>query len=529
MRRRVAVLACLASTCLVLGACGANATPTAGQNGAAQYATDGTFTMAALGDIGTWDPYKSVHLYAIASLAYDSLVNQAPDGTIVSGLAATWKADANSATFTLKPGITCSDGTALTASQVASDLTYLGDATNGNSQYGKLVPPVPYTVTGDDATGTVTLTMKAPFGFILDTAGRAPIMCAKGMADRASLLTTSSGTGPFVLTNVVAGQSYTLTRRNGYTWGPGGASTSAPGTPAKVVIKVVPSETTEANLLLSGGLSFARFSGPDKQRLKAAGLPSLPLTTSTLWLWFNHLNGRVTADPLVRKALVAGLRTQELVKVATGGTGSAANGLVAATPTACPGDTVTGQLPAFDTAAAGSLLDQAGWTKGADGKRAKNGKPLTIDLHYIPALPTDRATAELISSDWAAIGVATKLTGDVDYTKTILEAGDFDVSIDAFSFTLPNQVVTYVSGPVPPKGTNFSGIDNSEYNTLVAKASALAAPAACPYWNQAEQALYKNVDLAPIANQVLPAFLAKAQATTNGFDDVIPTSIRVLK
>ncbi|MCW2529770.1 MAG: extracellular solute-binding protein family 5 [Pseudonocardiales bacterium] len=532
MRRMTALLACLTSICLTATACSGSSKPSSTSSGSARYATDGTFTMAALGDLGSFDPYKSNTIYGYSSLAYDTLVNLQPDGTIVSGLAQTWKADAQSATFTLESGITCSDGSALTASQVASDLSYLGDASNGNIQYGVNIPPgAPYAATGDDATRTVTVTMKTSFGFMLNTFGRTPIVCAKGMANRASLQSSSDGTGPFVLTNVVPGQSYTLTVRKGYAWGPNGAPTSTPGTPGKVVIEIVANQTTAANLLLSGGLNFALIDGPDQQRLKAAGLSSSPFNRAALWLMFNHLNNRPTSDPLVREALVIGLDSRQVIPVSTGGNGTASRGLVALTPSACPGDTVKGQLPTFDQAKADSLLDQAGWTKGTNGVRMKNGQSLTLDLVYEPSLlSTYQASAELIAQEWGAIGVKVKLTAltPAAFGQTVLGASNFDVYAGSFGVSLPSQIVSFLSGPVPPKGSNFSGIDNSQYNALVAKAATLPAPSACTYWNQAEQALYKNVDIAPISNDTQPEFLNKAEGTTNNWEYIIPTSIRVV-
>ncbi len=532
MRRMIALLACLTSICLVLTGCGGNSKPSGTRSGSVHYASDGTFTMAASRDLGTFDPYKGRLLWGYSSLAYDTLVNLDPNGALVSGLAGTWKADAHSATFTLKPGITCSDGSALTASQVADDLKYLGDASNGNVQYGVNIPAgAPFTATGDDAARTVTVTMKTSFGFMLNTFGRTPIVCAKGMANRASLQSTSDGTGPFVLTNVVPGQSYTLAVRKGYSWGPGGASTSAPGTPGKVVIKTIINQTTAANLLLSGGLNFATIDGQDQQRLKADGLSSAPFHRSAVWLWFNHLGNRPTSEQLVREALVTGLNDKQVITVSTGGNGSASKGLVALTPSACQGDTVTGQLPTFDQAKAESLLDQAGWTKGASGVRTKNGKSLTLDLHYAPSsLSTYQASAELIAQEWGAIGVKVKLTADTAaaFTQNVEGASNFDVTIGGFGVSLPSQMVSFLSGPIPSKGVNFSGIDNSQYNALVAKAGTLPAPASCTYWNQAEQALYKNVDIAPISNETQLGFLNKAQGTTNNWEYLLPTSIRVL-
>ena len=54
----------------------------------------------------------------------------APDGQVVSGLAEKWRVGATSASFTLRRGVTCSDGTNLTASGVARSLSRASDPRN---------------------------------------------------------------------------------------------------------------------------------------------------------------------------------------------------------------------------------------------------------------------------------------------------------------------------------------------------------------------------------------------------------------
>jgi peptide/nickel transport system substrate-binding protein len=522
-----AVVPGLVLPCLLAAGC--SGSPSGG--GGTDYATGGTFTMAITDDRGSFDPYHT-NLFAYAKIAYDSLVNLQPDGKFVSGLAEKWSADARTASFTLRKGITCSDGTPMTASQVAAALNYLRNPENQSVQYGVTIPTTPFTVTADDATRTVQVSMKSPFGFLMHTIGSAPIVCPNGLKDPASINTKSDGTGPFVLTKVVAGQTYTFTVRKGYTWGPGGAATSAPGTPAKLVIRVVPNETTAANLLLTGEVNLVRSSTEDSERLATRGLKSFDVTQPGPWLRFNQRGERPTTDKLVRQALVGALDLNQVVKVNTGGRGRASTGLVAIEPNPCPGNTLSGQLPGHDVATAGALLDQAGWTKGTDGIRRKNGRPLELNMYYVSGLSEfDKPTIELIAQQWRAIGVRVHLntTTLVGYSKVMYETGNWDVFLASGVFNLPSQVARFVSGPLPPKGLNGSGIHNAQYDSLVAKAQTMTPPAACTYWRQAEQALFRDVDLLPISNQVWTFYLYKAKAWAAGRDLPIPTSIRLLR
>src|SRR5689334_13341995 len=113
----------LAAAFLITSGC----TGSHGRNGVpgqtVRYAKNATFTMLVNSDPGIFDPYRN-QLVLNYYLAYDPLVNLQPNGSFASGLAEKWTADARSATFTLRPGVTCSDGTPLTASRVAAAISY---------------------------------------------------------------------------------------------------------------------------------------------------------------------------------------------------------------------------------------------------------------------------------------------------------------------------------------------------------------------------------------------------------------------
>ncbi len=514
---------------LAAAGCGGSSDRSAPGSGAERYASNGTFTMAIVDDWGALDPYRTGYTL---KMAYDSLVSLQPDGKFVSGLAQQWTVDPNTATFTLRSGVTCSDGTPLTAGQVAADLTYLGNPKNASPLYGLFVPTVPFSATADDAARTVKIKMKSPYGFLLNTIGQVPIMCGRGLKDPKLLKTTSDGTGPFVLTKVVPGQSYTFTVRKDYTWGPNGATTKAPGTPAKFVVRIVTNETTTANLLTSGEMNFAAIHGEDWRRLAAQGLRKVNRGVSGAWLWLNQIGGRPTADPRVRKALVQALDLGEVIKVNTQGNGGPATGLVESKPKPCPGDTVAGLLPPHDVAAAEGLLDQAGWTKGSDGIRRKDGRTLALAVHYWPQVsPLNKPTVELLQRRWQPLGIQVKLMADnlAGFNNVMYKTSDYDVYMMGFGLSMPTQAVPFLSGAIPPKGQNVSGVHNKNYDALIAKALTLTPPAACAYWNQAEQAIWRNLDLVPIAGKQELWFLKNAEAQISGWNIPIPTSIRVFR
>jgi peptide/nickel transport system substrate-binding protein len=93
---------------------------------------------------------------------------------------------------------------------------------------------------------------------------------------------------------------------------------------------------------------------------------------------------------------------------------------------------------------------------------------------------------------------------------------------------LPSAWVPYLSGPFPPRGQNLGG-NNKEYESLVAKAQGMTPPAACAYWQQAEQAAYRDLDIVPISDRRWSFFLNHAKAESAGYEQPVPTSIRVLR
>ena len=69
---------------------------------------------------------------------------------------------------------------------------------------------------------------------MLNSISNLPMVCESGMKDRASLKNQTAGTGPYVLAKANPGVDYVYKVRDGYTWGPDGATTAENGTPAQI-------------------------------------------------------------------------------------------------------------------------------------------------------------------------------------------------------------------------------------------------------------------------------------------------------
>ena len=488
----------------------------------------GTFTVSIPADPGNLDPQGSAGTinFQMARFGYDYLLNQDADGKLQSGVAASWKVSGPKITFTMEKGVTCADGSPFTAADAAANIDYVGDPKNKSPLLGAYLPAGAKATA--DAAGTVTVTTPKIAPFVLQGLANLPMVCAKGMANRKSLAQATSGSGPYQLSEAVPGDHYTYQKRDGYTWGPGGAATATPGLPATVIFKVVANETTAANLLLSGGLSAATVIGPDSARLEAAKLFSAGAEGVTGEMWFNHASNKPGADPAVRKALTSALDLTQLAKVLTAGRGGPGTTFSTVAPVACPGNSVGPALPAHDLAAAGQELDAAGWTKAGDF-RAKKGVPLAVTFIYTTALGTGgSAAAELAAQVWKQLGVqvTVKPQDDTAIQTTVFSTGDWDIAWLPLNVNSPDQAVGFLSGPVPPDGTNFAHVDNAAYNSLVAKASAVAGTAGCTDWLAAESEIVKAADVIPFANLTTKVYGKNTHFELAGA--IVPTSIRML-
>ena len=162
MRSRTPLLALLGATALALTSCAGGAAP--GGDAAEGVLADGkTFTSVISTDPGSLDPFVSGMSVArpVDRFLYARLVEVLEDGSIVSGLAEDWESDTTTATFTLRDGVTCEDGTPLTATDVAANITHIGDPANGSPLIGLQVQPGTSAV-GDAAAGPVTVPSGRP-------------------------------------------------------------------------------------------------------------------------------------------------------------------------------------------------------------------------------------------------------------------------------------------------------------------------------------------------------------------------------
>jgi len=202
--------------------------------------------------------------------------------------------------------------------------------------------------------------------------------------------------------------------------------------------------------------------------------------------------------------------------VLTSGTGKPATGLVAPALSPCKGSTVGSNLPGYDLAAAKSAL---------------TGQNLSLNVYYPASLGTGASSAaQLLQSAWSQLGVKVTLKSVTDAeldSEIVAGTAAWNVAIIPLGLTAPNQLVPFVSGATPPKGTDFAFINNAAYTADVTKASSIPGQAGCGDWNAAETELFKNVDLVPFVDSAITSY-AKGATFSLSQGSIQPASIRML-
>ena len=243
------------------------------------------------------------------SFAYETLVYLGQDGEIVPGLAESWEETPTSVTYTLKDGITCADGTPLTATTVADNFSFVADPANQSPLLGLYVPPG-ITVEADDAARTVTLTSEAA-GPVLAPEHRRRLVhrVRRGLGrsqhprrrHRRHRSVRARGGGRQRPLHVSA--PGTTTRG-----GPTAPPASVPGFPSEVVLR-------DRRERVDGGQPAARPArstpprspGPTVSASRARATSRVENRAIVGEFFFNQMEGLPTADVAVRQALMGAL------------------------------------------------------------------------------------------------------------------------------------------------------------------------------------------------------------------------------
>jgi peptide/nickel transport system substrate-binding protein len=349
----------------------------------------------------SWDPVTSsagwdMH---VLGLVYASITTLDPAGNPGPGLATSWKyaPTGKSVTFTLRPGLTFSDGTPLDAQAVRENIER--GLAQQNSNIASELAVIAKVMVSSPTSFTLDLS-QVDYQLPYLLAGKDGMMVSpKAFATKAgvnSLPTQPVGAGPFKLTSYVPDSHANLVRNPGY-WDAGAIHV------ASFTVQDITQPEQILAALQSGQVNVAYIAGNQVAAAKAAGFKIAVIPSEVV----NELDIQTTSapftNPKVVEAINYAINRQAIVQVQASGYGSVAyqpfpQGFVGYSPK------LAHQYP-YNPALAKQLLAQAGYARG-------------LNITLTNDSPADTSLAEQIQGQLAQVGITAAIKNIPSDTST---------------------------------------------------------------------------------------------------------------
>ncbi len=490
LRRTVGLFLTLALMLVLVAACAAPPTADTGaaasEGESAESAGEGGTLRVGLDvDAGTGDPRlaRDTSAFRLRELVFDGLVEMQPDFTVSPSLAESWEnPDDLTWVFKLREGVEFHNGEELTA----SDVKYTFDtilAEDFASPSRAFFSPITSVDVIDDY--TVQFTLDQPYGPFLSYLTMGIVPQAVAEADPEGFASNPVGTGPFMLSEWKRGDSISLAANEAYWDG-------APELDA-IEMSVVPDNSARVVALEAGDLDLVQspISPQDVKRMETTDGFVVNRTPAAGYTYVNlNCADPVLADVNVRKALSHLVNREDITSTIYESVGAVAKGPIP------PGMwAYTDDLPAYDydPEMAAQLLDEAGWTMGDDGMRAKDGEPLQITVRTHSEDPDRRQVIEVLQAELMNAGIQAD-TNVVEWPSFFADVqnGDYQVGVVGWlNLANPDQAL-YRQFTIDG-AANYGTCDDEELDALIKEARAtLDQDAAKELYTEATQRVVDN-------------------------------------
>lgn len=409
--------------------------------------------------------------YIVGMQIYESLYRITLTGAVEDWLAQKTEISPDSLTWTitLRSGVKFHDGSDFDAAAVKTNLDIR--KTHPTFTLKSQMAPIKEVKVVDSKTVQLLLTWpSASLRAVLSSVGfgmQSPTAMAK-FTDPVAYSRNAAGTGPFKLDSITTGQAVDLVRNNEY-WGQKAYLD-------KLVFRYLEDPAARIAALEAGDVQFVLdMPATEAVRLQQEGKLNVgrtPAAGTLDYLYFNTAKGP-TADKRVRQAIVYGLNLESYLAV-TKGLGERADSLI---PPNLLGYAKNPLYP-YDPAKAKQLLAAAGF---------KSGTPIeimTVPTSGSGSLPQE---AQLMKQDLDALGFSTTIkvmdvAAMVAALGTPAASSTWQLGILGGTSQYPDSEGLlqrwFHSANEPPVGQNWTHYSNPEVDTLLAKQSAEADPAA---------------------------------------------------
>jgi peptide/nickel transport system substrate-binding protein len=297
------------------------------------------------------------------------------------------------------------------------------------------------------------------------------------------------GTGPFKVTEFKAGDSITLERNTNYRFGPDKPYLD------KVIFKSVPSVEVAMAQLKAGEVNAVwNLTAPqavDLEKVAGVVLQTVP-GPSVERIEMNTAQNKENTDPSsthpilgdieMRKALLLATPKQQIIDKLFFGKAK-----VGTSPVSQGWAAYKEPQASYDAKKASDTLDAAGWVKGSDGIRSKNGVRASLSYTTTTGDSNRERVQQVLVDEWKAIGVEVKIQNQPSSVllagscaaKDPRKLGTFDLVQYASSPGIdPHTTVftRYHSKNIPTatncSGQNYTRVKNAEMDKAIEDAGA---------------------------------------------------------
>ena len=414
----------------------------------------------------------------LIGLMFDGLLNSKKNGDLVGALAQdlpTTSADGLTYTFKLRPNLKWSDGQPLTADdviftyQLAYDPKYADVSSPRRGDLSKYVASV---TAPDPQTVVITTTQVfSPFLVAHTQYGILPKHVLGSLSSK-EINTADFNKAPTVCNGIFkfvswqSGQQVTLARNENY-WG-------GPSLLDQYIYKVLPDSVTVGNQLKTGEIDIGPVDPSQYDSVKASGTVNLIEFPVAIFDFYAYnldptkLGGKLFGQKEVRQALVYALDRQSWIQAIYFGHASVATSVEP--PTSWAFKAKPQVVYTFDKNKANSLLDAAGWPKGADGIRAKDGLKLKFEMHTNAGNKQRESLLQVMQQSWKDIGVdaTPKLIQFPQLVTEIVSTRTFDMFLVGFSWGQdPDEAPLFHSRNTVAGGFNGADFKNAEVDAAL--------------------------------------------------------------
>ncbi|KAB1661420.1 TIGR04028 family ABC transporter substrate-binding protein [Pseudoclavibacter sp. CFCC 13796] len=323
-------------------------------------------------------------------------------------------ADATEYTFSLREGVTYSDGTPLDAANVVKNFDLYG---KGDKQRKLTVSEALNNY--DHAEAVDEHTVRFHFSAPAPGFAQATSTINSGLLSNATLDRDSEGfapgqakqivgSGPFVVTDEQLNTEYTLTAREGYDWAPPSLAHQGRARVDAVKVVVTPESSIRVGTLVAGQADVARqIDPPDEAQVTGAGQSLHVASTNGIdnALQFRFRDRRLS-DIRVRQALIAAVDRQQILDQLYTASYPLATSPLAKSALGYKDESAAYR---YDRQRARDLLDEAGWHVGDDGIRTKDGERLTLTVNHAIPLPRSKELVTILQEQLKEVGVEVRL------------------------------------------------------------------------------------------------------------------------